>query len=67
MNANGKLKVNGLEFQVTQPLDFLTQYIGVTGFGVQGNLTLIDRRAKAPARRHRARRRTDHLYGDRLL
>lgn len=52
VNANGKLKVNGLEFQITQPLDFLTQYIGVTGFGVQGNLTLIDQKGEgtgAPA------------------
>ncbi|KQM30109.1 TonB-dependent receptor [Sphingomonas sp. Leaf10] len=52
VNADGKLKVNGLEFQVTQPLDFLTRYIGVEGFGVQGNLTLIDQRGEgqgAPA------------------
>ena len=52
VNADGKLKVNGLEFQITQPLDFLTQYIGVHGFGFQGNLTLIDQKgegAGAPA------------------
>lgn len=52
VNADGKLKVNGLEFQVTQPLDFLTRYIGVEGFGVQGNLTLIDQKGEgegAPA------------------
>lgn len=52
VNANGKLKVNGLEFQVTQPLDFVTKYIGVTGFGFQGNLTLIDQKGEgtgAPA------------------
>jgi TonB-dependent receptor len=52
VNSDGKLKVNGLEFQVTQPLDFLTRYIGVEGFGVQGNLTLIDQKgdgAGAPA------------------
>ncbi|UIJ46981.1 TonB-dependent receptor [Sphingomonas cannabina] len=52
VNADGKLKVNGLEFQITQPLDFLTQYIGVRGFGFQGNLTLIDQKgegAGAPA------------------
>ncbi|UUL81211.1 TonB-dependent receptor [Sphingomonas qomolangmaensis] len=46
VNADGKLKVNGLEFQLTQPLDFLTQYIGVRGFGFQGNLTLIDQRGE---------------------
>ena len=52
VNADGKLKVNGLEFQVTQPLDFLTKYIGVEGFGFQGNLTLIDQKGEgqgAPA------------------
>jgi TonB-dependent receptor len=52
VNSDGKLKVNGLEFQVTQPLDFLTDYIGVRGFGVQANLTLIDQKgegAGAPA------------------
>jgi TonB-dependent receptor len=52
VNSDGKLKVNGLEFQVTQPLDFLTRHIGVEGFGVQGNLTLIDQKgegAGAPA------------------
>ncbi|WP_235514961.1 TonB-dependent receptor [Sphingomonas sp. Leaf25] len=52
VNANGKLKVNGLEFQITQPLDFLTRHIGVEGFGVQGNLTLIDQKGEgtgAPA------------------
>lgn len=52
VNSDGKLKVNGLEFQITQPLDFLTRYVGVEGFGVQGNLTLIDQKgegAGAPA------------------
>jgi TonB-dependent receptor len=52
VNSDGKLIVNGLEFQVTQPLDFLTNYVGVTGFGVQGNLTIIDQKgqgAGAPA------------------
>ncbi|KRA81289.1 TonB-dependent receptor [Altererythrobacter sp. Root672] len=52
VNADGKLKVNGLEFQLTQPLDFLTEYVGVSGFGVQANLTLIDQKgqgAGAPA------------------
>ncbi len=52
VNADGKLKVNGLEFQLTQPLDFLTKYVGVTGFGFQGNLTLIDQKGEgtgAPA------------------
>lgn len=52
VNSDGKLKVNGLEFQLTQPLDFLTQYLGVRGFGFQGNLTIIDQKGEgqgAPA------------------
>lgn len=52
VNSDGKLKVNGLEFQITQPLDFLTSWAGVTGFGFQGNLTLIDQKGEgtgAPA------------------
>ena len=52
VNADGKLKVNGLEFQLTQPLDFLTKYVGIEGFGFQGNLTLIDQKGEgqgAPA------------------
>jgi TonB-dependent receptor len=52
VNSDGKLKVNGLEFQITQPLDFLTRFVGVEGFGFQGNLTLIDQKgegAGAPA------------------
>jgi len=52
VNADGKLIVNGLEFQVVQPLDFLTEGLGITGFGVQGNLTLIDQKGEgtgAPA------------------
>ena len=52
VNADGKLKVNGLEFQLTQPLDFLTEYVGVRGFGFQGNLTIIDQKGEgegAPA------------------
>jgi TonB-dependent receptor len=52
VNSDGKLKVNGLEFQITQPLDFLTSWAGINGFGFQGNLTLIDQKgegAGAPA------------------
>ncbi|UZK65475.1 TonB-dependent receptor [Sphingomonas sp. M1-B02] len=52
VNSDGKLKVNGLEFQITQPLDFLTGFLGVTGFGFQGNLTMIEQKgdgAGAPA------------------
>lgn len=52
VNSDGKLKVNGLEFQITQPLDFLTRHVGVEGFGFQGNLTIIDQKGEgqgAPA------------------
>jgi TonB-dependent receptor len=52
VNADGKLKVNGLEFQIVQPLDFATESVGITGFGVQGNLTIIDQKGEgtgAPA------------------
>jgi TonB-dependent receptor len=44
VNANGKLTVNGLEFQIVQPLDFVTESVGVRGFGVQGNLTIVDQK-----------------------
>jgi TonB-dependent receptor len=44
VNSDGKLIVNGLEFQLTQPLDFLTEWAGITGFGFQGNLTIIDQK-----------------------
>ena len=49
VNAEGKLTVNGLEFQVVQPLDFLTERFGVTGFGVQGNMTIIDQKGEGAA------------------
>jgi len=52
VNSDGKLIVNGLEFQLTQPLDILTQFVGVRGFGFQGNLTIIDQKGQgqgAPA------------------
>jgi len=52
VNSDGKLIVNGLEFQLTQPLDFLTGFVGVRGFGFQGNLTIVDQKgqgAGAPA------------------
>jgi TonB-dependent receptor len=49
VNADGKLTVNGLEFQIVQPLDFLTERFGVTGFGVQGNMTIIDQKGEGAA------------------
>jgi TonB-dependent receptor len=49
VNAEGKLTVNGLEFQIVQPLDFLTERFGITGFGVQGNMTIIDQKGEGAA------------------
>ncbi|MCW3849423.1 TonB-dependent receptor [Sphingomonas sp. LB-2] len=42
VNASGTLKVNGLEVNWVQPLDFLLgRYLGINGFGFNANLTLI--------------------------
>lgn len=42
VNATGTLKVNGLELNWVQPLDFLLgRYLGLNGFGFNANLTLI--------------------------
>jgi TonB-dependent receptor len=49
VNAVGKLIVNGLEFQVVQPLDFATESVGIRGFGLQGNLTIIDQKGSGAA------------------
>ncbi|HEU4652154.1 MAG TPA: outer membrane beta-barrel protein, partial [Croceibacterium sp.] len=49
VNAAGKLTVNGLEFQVVQPLDFATEAAGIRGFGLQGNLTIIDQKGSGAA------------------
>jgi TonB-dependent receptor len=49
INADGKLIVNGLEFQLVQPLDFATEAAGIRGFGVQANLTIIDQKGSGAA------------------
>ncbi|TFI58037.1 TonB-dependent receptor [Sphingomonas parva] len=50
VNATGTLTVNGLEFSVVQPLDFLLgRYLGIDGFGVSGNLTIIDQKGSGAA------------------
>jgi TonB-dependent receptor len=50
VNAEGTLKVNGLEFTWVQPLDFLLdRYLGLPGFGFNANLTLIDQKASGAA------------------
>ncbi|WP_066797811.1 TonB-dependent receptor [Sphingomonas soli] len=50
VNATGTLKVNGLEVNWVQPLDFLIgRYLGVNGFGFNANLTLIDQTGSGAA------------------
>jgi len=52
VNADGKLIINGLEFNWVQPLDFVLGKIGLNGFGFTANYTFIDQRPKgtgAPA------------------
>lgn len=49
VNVPNKLTVNGLEFQWVQPLDFLTRSIGVEGFGLNANATLVDQASNGPA------------------
>jgi TonB-dependent receptor len=45
-NLPGLKIINGIELGYVQPLDFLTEpYLGVKGFGFQGNLTIIDQKA----------------------
>jgi len=50
VNATGTLKVNGLELNWVQPLDFLLgKYVGLNGFGFSANLTLIDQAGSGSA------------------
>jgi TonB-dependent receptor len=49
VNATGTLKVNGLEVNWVQPLDFLFGKIGLNGFGFNANLTLIDQTGSGAA------------------
>jgi TonB-dependent receptor len=50
VNATGSLRVNGLEFNWVQPLDFLIgHYLGLKGFGFSANLTLIDQTGSGAA------------------
>jgi TonB-dependent receptor len=51
VNASGALTVNGLEFNWVQPLDFALARIGLDGFGIAANFTLIDQfgQGAAPA------------------
>ncbi|WP_294331699.1 TonB-dependent receptor [uncultured Sphingomonas sp.] len=49
INVPNKLKINGLEFQWVQPLDFLTEKFGVRGFGFNANATIVDQTSDGPA------------------
>ncbi|MBY8829870.1 TonB-dependent receptor [Hephaestia mangrovi] len=49
INVPNRLDINGLEFQVVQSLDPLTRLIGITGFGVNANATIIDQSNNGPA------------------
>lgn len=49
VNATGTLKVNGLEVNWVQPLDFLLGKVGLNGFGFNANLTLIDQTGSGAA------------------
>jgi TonB-dependent receptor len=50
VNASGTLKVNGLEVNWVQPLDFLIgRYLGVNGFGFSANLTLLNQTGSGAA------------------
>lgn len=48
VNAEGRLTVNGLEFNWVQPLDFLLEDI-VPGLGFIANATIIDQKGKGAA------------------
>lgn len=46
VNLAGLEIINGLELTMVQPLDVFTeQYLGVKGFGINGNLTIIDQKS----------------------
>jgi TonB-dependent receptor len=50
VNATGTLRVNGLELNWVQPLDFVIgRYLGLKGFGFSANLTLIDQTGSGAA------------------
>jgi TonB-dependent receptor len=49
INADGKLIINGLEFNWVQPLDFVLGKIGLNGFGLTANYTFIDQRGQGSA------------------
>lgn len=46
VNADGRLTVNGLEFNWVQPLDFLLADFGLDGFGFTANYTFVDQKGE---------------------
>ena len=49
INAPGMLTVNGMEFDYVQPLDFLLDQYGLSGFGFNGNMTILDQKSSGSA------------------
>ncbi len=49
VNSTSALTVNGLEVNWVQPLDFVLGRIGLNGFGISANLTVIDQRGSGQA------------------
>ncbi|MEI9994432.1 MAG: TonB-dependent receptor [Rhizomicrobium sp.] len=45
LNSPGLKIINGIELGYVQPLDFLLEPYGLKGFGLTGNLTIIDQKA----------------------
>jgi TonB-dependent receptor len=58
VNVPERLKINGLEFQWVQPLDFVTKLVGVTGFGFNANATIVDQTSKGAAQAYGVAPRT---------
>jgi len=46
INASGDLVVRGVEFNIVQPLNFLLGRFGLQGFGISGNLTIVEQSAR---------------------
>jgi TonB-dependent receptor len=45
LNFPGLKIINGLEFDLVQPLDFVLEQYGLKGFGFTGNVTIIDQKS----------------------
>jgi TonB-dependent receptor len=52
VNAPGLLTINGMEFDAVQPLDFLLEQYGLKGFGLTGNVTILDQSSSGTAPVH---------------